>query len=387
MNPIIIGAKLNLKRTALAGIDEAIKALIVRAEEVTKAIDGTETEEDLTTVELTADEIQAELDAKNEEKAELEAEIATLEASLEEANKKAPAAPVEGARNMGKDLELREAIKGYVRGKGTVREGFTSVEGGALVPVELLKPKQALKDKIDLTKYVNIVKVNSGSGKYPFIAGSGGVMTSVLELAKNPELAKPTITEVAYDVKTYRGYVPISQEIIDDADYDVTSLIADNIQDQDFNTKNLAISTVLKTATAKAVIGLDGIVTLLNTGFKDAYSVKLYISKSLYNVLDLLKDADGRYLLQPDPTVASGKSIKGHEVVVLDDTTIATATGDLKGFVGDAKEFVTLFDRQQASVKWVDHDIYGQLLADFVRFDTKKVDEEAGYYITYTPAV
>jgi len=387
MKPVIIGAKLNLKRSALDILKDVIAALNTRAEEVTKAIDGATTDEDLSVIEASADEIQAELDGKLAEQSTLEEEIAALEASLEEANAKAPAAPVEGARDMGKELEVREAIKGYVRSKGTVRAGFTSVEGGALIPVELLAPKKALKDKIDLTKFINIVKVNSGSGKYPFIAGAGGVMVTVAELAANPELAKPVITEVTYDISTYRGYVPISQEVIDDADYDVTGLIAENIQDQDFNTKNLAISTVLKTAIAKAVTGLDGIVTLLNTGFKDAYSVKLFITKSLYNALDLLKDLDGRYLLQPDPTVASGKAIKGHEVVPLDDTVIGALAGDLKGFVGDAKEFATLFDRQQASVKWVDNDIYGQLLADFVRFDTKKVDSDAGVYITYTAAV
>ena len=386
-NPVILGAKLGLKRSTLETLSSAIEALRIRMEETMGAVDGTQTEEEVTVIEKSAEEIQAELDSKNEEKTALEEEIAALEASLEEANVKTPAAPVEGARNMGAELEVREGIKGYVRGKGEVRTGFTSVEGGALIPEELLAPKKKLQDKVDLTKYVNVVKVKRGSGKYPFISGSGGVMTSVAELAANPEMAKPTIVEISYDIKTYRGYVPVSQEVIDDADYDVTELIAENIQDQDFNTKNLAIATVLKSAKAKAVTGLDGIVTLLNTGFKDAYSVKAFVTKSLFNALDLLKDADGRYLLQPDPTVASGKAIKSHEVVVLDDTSIATTAGDLKGFIGDAKEFATLFDRQQASVKWVDNDIYGQLLADFVRFDTKKVDEEAGVYITYTAAV
>jgi len=387
INPVILGAKLSLKRSAVETLNDAITVLNTRMADTMGALDGTQTEADVSAVEKTAEEIQAELDGKNTEKSALEEEIAALEASLQEVNSKTPAAPAQGARNMGAELEAREGIKGYVRSKGTVRAGFTSVDGGALIPVELLAPKKELTDKLDLTKFVNIVKVNSGSGKYPFISGSGGVMLTVAELVANPELAKPTITEVDYTIATYRGYVPVSQEVIDDADYDVTGLIADNIKDQEFNTKNLAISTVLKTATAKPVVGLDGIVTLLNTGFKDAYSVKLYISKSLYNVLDLLKDSTGRYLLQPDPTVASGKSIKGHEVVAMDDTTIATAVGDLKGFVGDAKEFATLFDRQQASVKWIDNEIYGQLLADFVRFVAKKVDSKAGFYITYTPVV
>jgi len=386
--PLIIGAKLGIKRSALSELDNVIEALKIRSEEVLKAIDGVETEEDLSAVEKTADEIETELETKQAEKTTLESEIQALEQELEIINEKSPDKTEGGERKMSMEkTELREGIKAYIRSKGQERAGFTSVEGGALIPEELLAPKKELVDKLDLAKYVNVVKVNSGSGKYPFISGSGGVMVSVAELAENPELAKPTITEVPYDISTYRGYVPISQEVIDDADFDVTGLIAENIKDQELNTKNAAIAAKLKTAPAKAVTGLDGIVTMLNTSFKDAYNIKLFISKSLYNALDLLKDLDGRYLLQPDPTVASGKSVKGREVIPLDDTVIATLAGDLKGFVGDSKEFITLFDRQQASVKWVDNDVYGQMLADFVRFDTRAVDTEAGFYITYTPAV
>jgi len=390
-NPIITGAKIGMKRSALSTIDEAITALNLRSEEVLKAVDGAETEEDLVAVEASVEEIQAELETKQAEKKSLEDEIAALEAELEIVNTKTPdtteAQPQGGERNMTeKNQELRDGIKAFVRSKGQERAGFTSVEGGALIPEELLAPKKEVTNKLDLTKYINVVKVNSGAGKYPFISGSSGVMASTAELAANPELAKPTITEIDYSILTYRGYVPVSQEVIDDADYDVTGLIAETIKEQELNTKNAKIAAILKTATAKAVTGLDGIVTMLNTDFKDNYDIKLFISKSLYNALDLLKDLDGRYLLQPDPTVASGKSIKGREVVPLDDATIATA-GALKGFVGDAKEFATLFDRQQASIKWVDNDVYGQLLADFVRFDTKAVDTAAGFYITYTAAV
>jgi HK97 family phage major capsid protein len=389
-NPVIAAAKLKHKRSALETLVASIAEVTERSQALIRAIDDATTEEELETVEKSVEDIQAELATKEEEKTALEKEIEALEAALEESNEKAPDQSGElegGQRNMTNNVEVREGIKGYIRSKGQERAGFTSVEGGALIPVELLTPKKELTDKLDLTKFVNVVKVNSGSGKYPFISGSGGVMASTAELAANPELAKPTITEVTYDIATYRGYVPVSQEVIDDADYDVTGLIAENITDQELNTKNAQIAAKFKTATAKAVTGLDGIVTLLNTGFKDVYNVKLFISKSLYNALDLLKDGDGRYLLQPDPTVASGKSVKGREVVPLDDTVIAALAGDLKGFVGDAKEFLTLFDRQQASVKWVDNEVYGQLLADFVRFDTKAVDTEAGYYITYTAAV
>lgn len=384
-NPVIIGAKLNLKRSALRDVETTIAEIKQREEEVLAAIESAESEEDLTVVEKNIEDVQTELEGKNAEKSNLENEIEDLEGKLKESNEKTPIKDESGGeRNMGEELQVREAIKGYVRSKGQERAGFTSVEGGALIPEELLTPTKALEDVVDLSRYVRTVTVKSASGKYPVIKKSGGKMVTVAELEANPELAKPTITEVNYDIDTYRGYIPVSQEVIDDADYDITGLISDEIQDQDLNTKNAEIAAILKTAPAKDVTGLDGIISLFNKDLKQVYNVKAYVSASLYNELDLLKDGNGRYLLQDDITVASGKRIKGKEVVVLDDDMIGTADGDLVGFIGDAKEFATFFNRKQASVKWVDNNIYGQLLAGFVRFDVKAVDTDAGFYVTYT---
>jgi HK97 family phage major capsid protein len=390
-NPVIIVAKLNHKRSALEKKAAEIKEASERSQALLRAIDDATTEGDLETVEKSVEEIQAEITAKEEEKTALELEIEALEASLEESNAKAPDKIEEvegGQRKMKKgNEELREGIKGYIRSKGQERAGFTSVEGGALIPQELLAPQEAPADVLDLSKLVNVVPVTSGAGKYPVIKKSGSKMVSTAELAANPELAKPVITEVPYDIETYRGYIPVSQEAIEDADYDVTGLIASEIADQELNTKNAAIAAVLKTATAKAVTGLDGIKAVFNKDIKKVYNVKAVLSSSLFNALDTLKDSDGRYLLQTDVTVESGKKLFGKEVVVLDDDMIGAADGDLKGFIGDPKAAITLFDRKRVSVKWVDNDVYGQLLAGFVRFDVEKTDTEAGFYITYTPSV
>ncbi|PGM07237.1 phage major capsid protein [Bacillus thuringiensis] len=383
-NPLLIGAKLNMKRNSLATVEGKLTELLAKRSELDASIEGIDNEEDLAALEASIKENDEDITSTEEEKTTLTEEIEELEKELEDSNRKSPE---KGAkRNMPKQNETREAINAYVRSKDQTRAGFTSVEGGALIPEELLAPKKELVDTVDLTQYIRTVPVNRGSGKYPIIKKSNGKMVSVAELAKNPELAKPTFEEVTYDIATYRGYIPVSQEVIDDADYDITGLIAEDIKDQDLNTKNAQIAAIFKSATAKAVTGLDGIITLLNTGFKNVYNVKAYVSRSLFNQLDLLKDKNGRYLLQDDITVASGKRVKGKEVVVLDDDIIGTKAGDLVGFVGDAKEFCTLFNRKQASVKWIDNDIYGQLLAGFVRFDVKKVDSQAGYYITYTAA-
>lgn len=392
-NPVLIGAKLNMKRSALKTVEEELQALLAKRSEFESAIEAAENEEDLSAIENDIKENDAAIEEKENEKSQLEEEIQQLETELERSNAKVPTnrSKVGGKDGMDKEQlkELRSAINAYIRTKGAeVRavEGFKLVDGGALVPEELLTPEKAPEDVVDLLQYVKRVPVNSASGKYPVISKSGSKMSTVAELEANPELAKPTISEISYSINTYRGYIPVSQEVIDDADYDIVGLIDEEIRDQELNTRNAAIAAVLKTATPKTVSSLDELITLLNTGFKTAYQVKLYVSQSLFNVLDLMKDNNGRYLLQDDVTVASGKRLKGKEIVVLDDEIIGDVAGDLKAFIGDAKAFCKFFDRKQVSVKWVDNNIYGQLLAGFVRFDVRKADESAGYYVTYVDA-
>lgn len=393
-NPILIGAKLNLKRSALKTVEGELQTLLNKRNELEAAVNEAQTEEELAALENEVNENESAIEAKENEKSQLEEEIQQLETELERSNAKVPtnrSKEIGGKGNMDKEQlkELRSAINAYIRTKGAeVRavEGFKLVDGGALVPEELLTPEKAPEDVVDLLQYVKRVPVNSASGKYPVISKSGSKMSTVAELEANPELAKPTISEISYSINTYRGYIPVSQEVIDDADYDIVGLIDEEIRDQELNTRNAAIAAVLKTATPKTVSSLDELITLLNTGFKTAYQVKLYVSQSLFNVLDLMKDNNGRYLLQDDVTVASGKRLKGKEIVVLDDEIIGDVAGDLKAFIGDAKAFCKFFDRKQVSVKWVDNNIYGQLLAGFVRFDVRKADENAGYYVTYEDA-
>lgn len=383
LKQLMLAKKIESLRSALNEYLEEEQKLTTRSTELEAAIEEAGTDEEITAVEDEVEKLEKEKTELEEKKSKLEGEIAELEGELEQLNSKKPS---NNQRNKGGEdkMEVRQAINEYVKNKRAV-EGFTSVEGGALIPEELLTPEKAPEDVIDLSKLVKRVPVKSGSGKYPVIKKSGSKMVSVAELAANPELAKPTITEVDYSIDTYRGYIPVSQEVIDDADYDVTGLIADEIADQELNTKNAAIATVLKTATPKAVTGLDGLKSVFNKDIKKVYNAKAVISSSLYNELDTLKDNDGRYLLQTDITVASGKRLFGKEVVVLDDDMIGTNAGDLVGFIGDPRAFCSLFDRKRVSVKWVDNDVYGQLLAGFVRFDVEVTDTDAGFYVTYTP--
>ena len=82
-----------------------------------------------------------------------------------------------------------------------------------------------------------------------------------------------------------------------------------------------------------------------------------------FDYLDQKKDTTGRGLLQPDPTNPTSMLFKGRPVKMVANSLlpnrVVTATGATKGdylpiYVGDFKEFATLFTRQPLEVTSTD---------------------------------
>nr|DAX40133.1 MAG TPA: major capsid protein [Caudoviricetes sp.] len=385
---LILGARMRNKAEKVVELEESIKELNKRSELEAKKLEKAGNDEEVSAVEKSLEEIQKELDEKLAEKEQLEKEIEELQNQVEELNRKAPTYPSQEKRG-GQKLEQREAIAKYIR-TGQTRDivGLKTTDSGsaALIPTEVLKPHFLEKTRNPLLDLVERVKVNSGSGKYPVIKKTDGVMVSTDELKANPELGKPAISEIDYSIKTYRGYVPVSQEMIDDADYDIMSIVEDEVFNQGENTELSLVTAVLKTATQADAAGFDGIKDIYNKKLKSIYKASIVVTKSMFAALDKVKDKDGRYMLQTDVASPTGYSFGGKTIYKVDDAVFGNE-GDMKFFIGDVTEFVKEFDRSQVSVKWVNNDIYGQLLGLFIRLDIKKVDEEAGFFGTYTDVV
>lgn len=277
--------------------------------------------------------------------------------------------------------ELRGFMK-YLRSKGEVREDVTSVNMDIVIPKDIsTQPVTLPETVIDLKQFVNIVKVPTAQGSYPILESATEVMHTVEELAKNPELAAPKFLDVDYKVQTYRGQIAISEESLQDSTPDLANLVAQNNARIGLNTTNQAIANVMKTYAPKTVTGTDSLKTILNVDFDPAYNISLVVSSTFYNELDLLKDKNGQYILQQDVTSPSGKTVFGRPVYVVSDTALGLA-GEAKAFVGDLKEAIFFADRAQAAVRWIDNEIYGQLLAISQRFDVVAANEKAGFFVT-----
>lgn len=350
-----------------------------------------------------AREVRAEIDYLKSQKTEAENNLKVYETAEAGSDVKT----VGQAHKVEEETKsYRESVNEFIRSKGRIRNEGLRFEGQdeVLVPVNeavnpatdglkktetekvtskeiVTTPIREVKTVLDLKQFVTIHKASKGEGSYPILKKATSKMVSVEELEKNPALAKPDFTDVAWKVKTYRGAIPLSQEAIDDADVDLLAIVAEAATQIKVNTTNDAISGILKTFEAKEAADLDAIKAILNVNLDPAYNVSFVVSQSFYQKLDTMKDKNGRYLLQDSIVSASGKVFLGHPVFVVADTVLGEA-GEAKAFVGDIQRGVLFADRVDLGLRWTDNEIYGQYLQAVVRFDVKKADAKAGYFVT-----
>ncbi|MDW4471242.1 phage major capsid protein [Staphylococcus saprophyticus] len=323
-----------------------------------------------------------------EEKPETPVEEKTPEELEEEKKKK-----LGGKRSMARQIlenkenQLSDEAKGfveYLKSKGAKRDNVKSVDAQPIIPEDIkYQPEELPETFVDLKKFVNVQPVTTAAGSHPILNPAQETMVSVEELEKNPELAKPKFTDIDYKVKTYRGQIPVSQESLDDSEANLANIVAQNNARQAVNTTNKYIADVMKSFEAVNTANLDDIKAIINVEIDPAYNLSLVVSQSFYQALDTLKDKNGQYLLKQDITSPTGTVLFGRPVFIIKDELFG-AKGDKKAFIGDLNYAVFFADRKQASVKWVENEIYGQILAAYMRFDVKKGVEEAGRFITYT---
>ena len=366
-------------------------------------------------------EVKNALEANDLEKAR------TIKAEIEEAKNSLKTAEADlelykttpekgGAENIGgkevknEEMTYRDKVNAFIKSKGKiVNEGlrFGETSDEVLIPFNEIVPKtdgvqrtdttkvtsteiittpiKEVKTIVDLKAGANIYKTNKGSGTRPILKKVTTRMHTVAELEKNPALAKPEFTDVNWKVDTYRGAIPISQESIDDADVDLLALISESIGEIKVNTTNYAMAEAYKTFAPKTIANLDDLKKILNVELDPAYQVSITATQNFYNLLDTLKDKDGRYLLQNSIISPSGKVVLGNNINVVSDELLGVK-GNAKAFIGDSKRGVLFVDRLELGLRWAENEIYGQYLQAVMRFDVVVADAKAGFFVTFTPA-
>ncbi len=106
-------------------------------------------------------------------------------------------------------------------------------------------------------------------------------MVSTDELIKS-ELGKPAISEIDYSIKTYRGYVPVSQEMID-ADWSIMSIVEDEVFNQGENTELSLVALPQKQLPKQ--MQLDLMVLKISNKKPSIYKQASFVTKSMFAAL------------------------------------------------------------------------------------------------------
>lgn len=289
---------------------------------------------------------------------------------------------------------VRSILNEVIHAKGEKRDALNGVSGikstdvGITIPESIIyNPEAKLETVVDLSQLVTKAKVTTASGKYPMLKRADSKMYTVEELEESPDLAKPEFLDVKYEVDTYRGKIPISQESIDDSAVDLTGLVGEHGQTLKINTGNAKIADKLATFTAAEVKKdnlVDGLKQIYNVKIDPAYNKTILLTSSMFQLLDTTKDKEGRYLLKDEIGAETGKTLSGIPLVVVDDKAFGGEEGSEQAFIGDLKRAIFFADRADLQLEWVQYPIYGRILEPVMRFDVVKADPDSGYFVSLT---
>ena len=273
---------------------------------------------------------------------------------------------------------------------------------GVTVPEDIRTDIIELRRSEDnLEQYVNVEGVTTKSGSRNIeVDADSTPFDNVDEEADFPDMDEPKFKKIVYAIKKKGGILKITAELFEDTAANVMTYINKWIAKKTKATRNAMILKVLNEMTKGkevTVENLDSLKDIFNEQLDPAIADNAVVitNQSGFNYLDKLKDKDGNYILQKDPTQQTkGKMLFGeYPIIKLSKKTLAsekimnTDGHTIDGykhpiFCGDLKEAVTLFDRNVLTIDlndkgaglW-DKDMTGIKVRD--RFDVQPVDKGA----------
>ncbi|WP_196602157.1 phage major capsid protein [Pectinatus frisingensis] len=271
--------------------------------------------------------------------------------------------------------------------------GATPAKGGYLIPTEqfaqLLEFRRAYTA---LKSFCTIRTAGSRNGQQPTIGEEDGTLTNFEELN---DIAQSDLdfAQIKYAVKDYGDIIPIANQLLEDADIDLMSIIGQRFARKAINTENAQILAIINALTATVpTTGYKSIQTALNKTLDPAISsgATIFTNQTGYDYLDNLTDGNKRPLLTASLADPTQYLFKGRRIVMLKDTLLANDTTTTAGktlapfVVGSMSDLIHFFDRAGVEIA-VSTEAGFTKNATFVRaierFDVQEVDSEAMTYL------
>lgn len=258
--------------------------------------------------------------------------------------------------------EFADAARRGFKVENSMNEG-TPADGGYTVPEDIqTKINERRSAKASLIDLVDVESVTTNKGSRTFKKRSQQTgFQKVGEGAKIGAKATPQFERMDYVISKYAGYFPVTNELLEDSDAAITSVLTAWIGDESRVTRNNIIRTAINTKDKTALASLDDIKKALNVTLGAAFksTSRVVTNDDGLQYLDTLKDNDGKYLLQPNPAnpmqlrLCAGATIVPVTVIPNDDLPSDVATAGKRKIpmiIGDLKEGIKFFDRKSLTI-------------------------------------
>ena len=379
--------KIEEKRALAQGYTEGENKDLEKAKQMLNEIDKLQEEY----------EVEKKLFEAEKETAKLtEGEAAKVEKAIEDKKEDKKAKEESSIEKFAR--QIRNIAKGLNEG--------TPADGGYTVPEDIStlveQRREAKASLIDLVSVENVT-TNKGSRTFKKRSQQTG-FTKVGEGGKITKNSTPQFERIDYEISKYAGYLPITNELLEDTDINIVNTIVEWLGDESRVTRNNIILSLIKTKTETELKGLDDIKKVLNVTLGSAFKSTSVIvtNDDGLQYLDTLKDTEGKYLLQPNPAnpmqlrLAAGAVTV--PITVIPNADLPTTSSKIPFIIGDLKEGIRFFDRKQLTLNTSNVASIGELNAfeeDLTLFrgiereDCKIRDDQAfvNAYISATPSV
>lgn len=285
----------------------------------------------------------------------LEKEFQTLE-RLEKAEKAGVPAEVETDKGKGQEQvdtakAFADAVRSHFRVKD-LNEG-TPADGGYTVPEDISTLINTLREeRFSLSSLIDseTVTTNAGRRTYKKRAQHTG-FTQVNEQGKISKTSSPQFSVLEYSIKKYAGYMPVTNELLEDSDAAIVSILTEWLAEDSIATENAQILAKIKEKSATTIAGIKDIKKAVNVTLAAfAGSVRIITNSDGLQYLDTLEDNNGRPLLSPDPVkpmeMYLSVGVRRIPITVVPNAVLPTDTSKIPFIMGDLWEYMKQFNRK-----------------------------------------
>lgn len=222
----------------------------------------------------------------------------------------------------------------YFEAKAAGQNGAVAADGGVLVPEELLSLRENNGVGVDLRTITTTIPVTTRAGTVPCI--DYGQDIELTDFEENNEIAqkKGVFSSVKYTLASKGAIIPVSRELLQDADSDVLAIIGKLFNrvygttvNKDICAKVLAVAKETKIAAMNTVVTIDTVKqAVIGLPLDAGAGASVIMNQATWAGLALAKDKQDRYLLSRDANGAAVKEIEGRPIIVVEVSNLADNT-------------------------------------------------------------